>query len=367
MGELRYREAAGLLTDLLIDVRELRGSAVDAYLPVTYGYLGECYFQASQADRAVAPTAQALERASRCEDLEGVAAYLGNLYEIHRYLGQTSDAAQFAQRLAEVLARQGKAEEAERYARQAERVRAGEPLNRVVVDVDGQRFELAEVLRGQAGNVRFFFERNRLTLRPCADRTQEGERSAGAGRFDEALALFREAAQADRFDPQSHYQAGLTLLYLQRYNEAVREYEATEERAPGWFHCRSDLWLARQMVLGQVDHETFVAWHALQDGPLQPETKVRLAERALARAPDLALLHHLHGRSLRERGLAVQAEAALRRGLALAEEPDVRTRLLVDLGTLVRPDEKRRLLEEALQINGNLVAAATAAVVLAFE
>jgi tetratricopeptide (TPR) repeat protein len=99
MEELRYRETAELLTDLLIDVRGLRGSAADTYLPITYGYLGECYFQSAQADKAVAPTRQALELCERAGDAEGRLAYLGNLYEIHRYLGQAEEAAGYAERL----------------------------------------------------------------------------------------------------------------------------------------------------------------------------------------------------------------------------------------------------------------------------
>jgi hypothetical protein len=42
--------------------------------------------------------------------------------------------------------------------------------------------------------------------------------------------------------------------------------------------------------------------------------------------------------------------------------------LLVDLAVAVdRPEEKRALLQQAVAIQGNLVASATAAVVLAFE
>src|SRR5262245_19448372 len=59
--QIRYREAASLLTDLLIDMHEHKGTAADASLPVVLGTLGESYFHSGEAARAVAPTEQALE------------------------------------------------------------------------------------------------------------------------------------------------------------------------------------------------------------------------------------------------------------------------------------------------------------------
>jgi tetratricopeptide (TPR) repeat protein len=368
MEELHYAETASRLADLLIDVRGLKGSGVDAYLPVTYGLLGECYFQTGQADKAVAPTEQAQALCRRSGDSEGTVTYLGNLYEIHRYRGAAAAAAETATELADCLEQQGQADEAARYRRQAELVRHGEPLCRVIVNLDGRRLELDDLLHGKPGRVQFAYERNRLTLRPCSAWTTQGEKLAGQGRFEGALQLFEQASAADRYDPQCRYQAGLTLLYLQRYAEAVTAYEETEDRAAGWFHCRSNLWLARQMLAGKVSHEVFQMWHVLQDGPLNPQQKATLAEKALRQAPDLALLHQLYGKSLLALGQRPAAEKVLRRGLDCAEEPDIKTRILVDLAAVVADaGEKRRLLEEAVALNGNLVAAAMARVVLALD
>ncbi len=231
MAELRYQETSRDLEQLLDEVRDLRGSGADTYLPVTYGMLGECFFQSGQADRAVGPTEQALQGCRRVRDREGVTTYLGNLYEIHRYRGAAQRAADAAEELSEELARQGQSEEAERYRKQALLVRKGEPLNRVIVNLDGKRLELDEVLAGKPGRVQFAFERNRLTLRPATVWTGEGEKQAGQGRFEAALKLFQQAADADPYDPQCRYQAGLTLLYLGRCAEAVAAYDGTEERA----------------------------------------------------------------------------------------------------------------------------------------
>jgi tetratricopeptide (TPR) repeat protein len=363
--QLRYREAAQDLAEVLIDVSKLQGSGVDTYLPITYGYLGQCYFHGGEVQKAIAPVQRALELCEQQGDGEGVLTYLGNLYEIHRYLGQSQEAANFAGRLAEAFAQHGRGPEATRYRKQAVRVRDGEPRNRVVAVVNEQRFELDELPTIKDGRVQFAFERNRVTLQPAAILTSRGEKLAGEGQFDSALALFREAAQADPYDPHSRFLAGFTLLHLRRYGEAVESYQETEELAPGWFQCRADLWLAQELMLGKLEHQTFLALCLLQDGPQGPKEKVQLAQRALAEAPDLALLHLYHGKNLANLGRNVEGETAYRKGLACAVEPDVKTRLLVELGvTVSSPEEKTNLLQEATRLNGNLVAAATAALVL---
>jgi len=366
MDGYRYKRALDRLKGVLVTVRDLRGTGVDAYLPVTYGYLGECYFQSGLVDRAVEPTRQALDISSRIGDAEGVAAYLGNLYEINRYLGRTAQAADAAVQLSEHHDRHGNANEAARYRRQAELVRRGEPLVRVVVALGGRRYELDEPPAAVGGKVEFLLERNRLVLRPSAALTNKGEQEAQHGRFEQAVQRFAEAAQADRHNPQPHYQAALTNLYLQRYAAAVAQYEKTERRAPGWFHCRSGLWLARQLEGGKVSHQAFLAWHALEDGPMPPAQKVELAARTLKEA-DIAPLRLLHGRYLLRLGRRGEAAAALRRGLELADEPDVRTRLLVELSAVAADEaERRKLLEEAAALKGNLVASAMATLMLRF-
>jgi tetratricopeptide (TPR) repeat protein len=362
MGELRYREAAGLLADLLIDLRNQQGSAVDRYVPIAHGQLAACYFHGGESEKALPPMQNALALCEQHGDAEGVSAYLNGLYEVHRYLGQPEQAATTAERFAEVLAAGGQGAEAERWRKQARLVRAGEPLNRVVAVIEGRRFELDEAaLPGAEGRVQFVFERNRPTLRPAEVLGERGERLAAAGNFDEALAVFREAAAADRFAPHPHYLEGLTLLHLMRPGEAVAAYETTEALAPGWFNCRADGWLARQLALGNLDQRAFLAVGALEDGPQPPAEKVRLAEQALAIFPDLAPLHLFHGKNLAALRRRDEARAAFRKGLACRNEPDVRSRLLVQLALVEdSTEEKNRLLREACDPRGHLIAQATA-------
>jgi tetratricopeptide (TPR) repeat protein len=257
--------------------------------------------------------------------------------------------------------------EAARYRRQAALVFAGEPLNRVILSVDGQRKELEEVLAGTPGRLQFAFERNRLTLRQATAWTDQGEKQASLGRFEAGLELFHKAAAHDPFAPHPHYLAGLTYLFLGRYAEAVESYERTGELAPGWFHCRSDLWLAQQLLRGALSQEVFVLWHSVEEGGQRPQEKLLLADNGLRQAPDLALLHLARGKVLKGLGQGRQAEAAFRKGLLCVEESDSQTRLLVEVASVVADEaEKKRLLEQAVTVNGNLVAVATARVILAF-
>jgi tetratricopeptide (TPR) repeat protein len=247
MAQLRYLEARQLLTDLLIDVRGLEGSGVERYLPTTLGLLAECCYQGREAEKGVPHLEQALALCRQSGDADGVIAYLGNLYEVHRYLGRPEPAAEYAERLAAALGTRHHPAAA-RWRRQAALVRTGEPLNRVVALVGEERFELDELRLAEGQRVQFVFERNRLTLRPATEHARRGDELGQAGRYHEALAAFDEAAAADPFDPHARYLRAFTLLHLERYAEAVDGYQETERLAPGWFHCRADLWLAEQLA-----------------------------------------------------------------------------------------------------------------------
>src|SRR5262249_39210277 len=120
MADLRYPEARELLSDLLIDARNLQGSGVETYLPITLGRLGECYFQNREADKAQAPLERAPLWCGQQADAEGGGASLGSLYEAHRSLGQAEPAAANAGRLADALDQQGRKDDARRYRKQSE-------------------------------------------------------------------------------------------------------------------------------------------------------------------------------------------------------------------------------------------------------
>ena len=152
---------------------------------------------------------------------------------------------------------------------------------------------------------------------------------------------------------------------LGQYAKAVECYEATEKLAPGWFHCRSDLWLAQQLARKNSDNSMWLVLRELEDGNKTPAQKLKLAKMALVKSPELAPLHLLMGESLLKLDRRKDAEGSFRKGLISSHEPDFKTRLLVDLALVLESgEEKRRLLHEARELNGNLIAAAMAAVTL---
>jgi tetratricopeptide (TPR) repeat protein len=341
--------------------KEAAGRACFATGPLAarlHADLGECAFQLGEPVRALATTRKALRLA---RDTHLRVAIFGNLYEVYRYLGDNTAAAEVAAQLALVSG----GEEARRYSRQAALVRRGEPLVRVVAEVDGRRHEIEEVLEGIPGPVRLVYARNRLTLRLAEKWTREGEQLAQAGDFAEAMERYDAAMRLDPHTPEPAYQAGFVRGHEGRWDEARGYFETAERLAPGWFLGRSALALLRL----DLPDESFRLWHALAEGPLPHEAKRQLAEQALASTPPVGrtYFHHLHGKALQ--GLKrPEAERAFRIGLEHAAEPDLTTRLCVDLAAVVpSPQEKSRLLNRAVAINGDPVAVATARIVLAFE
>jgi hypothetical protein len=98
---------------------------------------------------------------------------------------------------------------------------------------------------------------------------------------------------------------------------------------------------------------------------MTPDQAVALAEATLARC-ELGAVRLALGDALAKVGRRAEAEASYRRGLAATDEPDTRTRLLVALANKADDRaERRKLLHAAIELSGNLVSAAMAAVMLA--
>jgi tetratricopeptide (TPR) repeat protein len=360
--DLRYGESIKALEALLPEMQKSQGRGADNYVAIAYGHLARSYLQNGEAGKALPATETALEMCLEQNDEEGIIIYLRGLYEVHRYLGSGKLAADYSDELADALQAQNQTYESERARTRANIARAGEPLNRVVVHIDGIQFELKEAPKVRNGTVRFSFERNRMSLRASDVLTEQGKRLIAQGAYEEALRRLREAARADEYDPDPYYHAGLGLLHLERYAEATKSYEATQERAPGWFHCSSMLWLARKLEAGGIHHEDFLAWRTLEDDDeMGAEEKVCLAEQALTATPALAVLHLHYGINLQASGRRDEALAAYRTGLRCCDEPQTRARLLVNLAVLDTNSHDRRVwLEEAAESKADLIAAATA-------
>ncbi len=159
----------------------------------------------------------------------------------------------------------------------------------------------------------------------------------------------------------------MVLCEQQLYSHAIEEYELCEKLAPGWYFCRSDLWVAHRLGLSAMPHEVFLGLRFLQDGPPDAAKRMELATRMRPQAHAVPLFALLFGKVLQEAGRPQEAADVWREALQGDVDSDVRTRLLVDLSTVEEDAGRRRqLLQEAVELNGNLVAAAGAALSLRF-
>jgi hypothetical protein len=98
--------------------------------------------------------------------------------------------------LATSLESQNRLDEARRYRSRSRLVRIGEPLNLLVVVVNGIQYELNEIGSSNDERIQFAFERNRITLRPATELTRQGEQLGSQGKYEESLDFFRDAARA---------------------------------------------------------------------------------------------------------------------------------------------------------------------------
>jgi tetratricopeptide (TPR) repeat protein len=337
------------------------------YHAVTHGRLSHALFATGKVDAAAEEMRIAFELSQQTGDNAGIAAGLRGMYDIHRYMGKFSEAADFAVQLSEQLAKMDATADSQYWAKQAARVRAGEPLCRVIFFVEDKQYELDEVPKITEGGLRYAFVRNRPPLGLCEGLMHRGIQVGKQAKFEEALELFRQAAVADPYDPNPHYQAAVTLMHLERAPQAVDAYDTVEKLAPGWFHSRGERWIASEIAAGRLEHAIFFVLRTeeMPDPAMTWEQKLALVDQAILRAGELAPLLLYRARCLMRLGKLEEAVPVLRAGLEKAENADLRTRILVDLQMLTPdPDEKRRLLTQAIELNGNLAAAAVARVTL---
>ncbi len=370
-----YRDAARLLQAIADETEGVRGSWVDEYLPVTLGMLGGAYFNAGLVERASEPTAKALSLCQETGDDEGVVAYLTNLHEIRRYLGESSDAATLARELADCI----EANDPSRAMRMRTRARlldAGEPALRVVVlspkdktpielDQLDQLDPLDEDDDTLLGGLQFAFERNRVTLACCGNLLAAGREHATRGRLAEAVTAFEEAAGVDRWTPDAPYLRGLALAEMGRFGDALAAYDRVGELAPGWHRVEEDRALVAQIAGGTLDPDALTIVREIEDGPRPPRAKIAVGLNALERFGDLARLHFALGRAYWSVDEHQEARDAWHRALERADNDSIKTRALAELGaTGLDHDEGVRFLHQAIDVDGELVATAMARVLL---
>ncbi len=108
----RFTEAIEILKNLANDVSKFQGSAVERYLPMVYGSLGESFFRSGNLDSACEATRVALEGCQRSGDIEGLVIYCGNLAEICSARGKDDEARYWLILTTNVMIQTGQVEQA---------------------------------------------------------------------------------------------------------------------------------------------------------------------------------------------------------------------------------------------------------------
>jgi tetratricopeptide (TPR) repeat protein len=355
---------------LIVEAREfiekaqtLRGHAARQNEAFLYGRLGELLFHSGRMGEAEGPFRAALRICQDINDDEGQRVYLNNLLEVYRYLGSTAAAVRTGEELVGLMDKQGI--NSRRLKKRIELMRGGEPVCRVVCVRDSEELELDEITRVSEGRYQFQFHRNRLQLQKAVALVRQGNELATSGKLADALEKYQEAMEVDPHDPDPVYQSGNCLLEMGAYGKGREAFEEVDRLAPGWFRCRSNLWLAAALEDGSVSDEEFRILRGLEDGGLPPEQAFPIAKQAVERFPNFAplylILGDLHGR----RDESAAAMACYRKGLELANEPDLESRLLCALAGLLPKGSKERaeLVTRAVSLKGSLVAQATASLI----
>ena len=359
MERLEYDQLIAEARSFLEQAKSLQGNAVRQNEAFLLGRLGELLFNSGKVSESIGPMRSALAVCREIGDAEGEFAYLNNLLEAHRYCGDVAEVVSTGEELIRFCERHGK--DAGPVRKRVQQFRAGEPLCRVVCARDGVELELDEITGPVSGRYEFRFKRNRLPLQRTEALTRQGNTLASAGQLADALEKYQAASEVDPHDPDPLYQSGTCLLHLGAYARARETFEEVERLAPGWFHCRSDRWLAEALENGTISDEEFQGLRALEDGGLDPATALEVARKAIDRYPNFAPFYLILGNLQRDRRETEAAIASYRDGLERVAEPDLESRLLCALAALLPKEspERQALIERALSLKGNLVAQAS--------
>lgn len=367
--ELKYSEALSLLEADETEMRKMEWVGDNEPLMLTLGTLGQLLFHAGQVERAIGLFEEVLANCRRIADLEGQGVYLRALFDACRYLDRGVAAAAWERELADLCEQTGAVEDAERHRRHAEQFPEGEPLLRMVLTVaadDGvvtwEVGDIPELAPEQRYNVMFL--RGRPGLIPGAILTQRGRALADAGDLDDALELFRQAAEADPLAPECRYLAAFTLLIQGKIDESIPLQEEVMALAPGWYDNEAWLDLSRR-IPHEIPAGVVSILRELDDGPLPPAQKAELAGRALLKMPRVALLHVHRGRALVALGRIEEAQQSYRAALeVVGADRSTQSVATLELSQTLEGEERLALLRAIMALEGGSLRARTFAAMM---
>lgn len=333
LGDKRPDEAVRVLEDLLVDLRRSQGSAVDDYTPKTLGLLGIAYFHCARFDKAIEVTEQAYLACKKLGDVEGIAAYCGNLEEISRQSGNAAEAERWRKEKENILAL------APHTPQEPKQDDASELIFR---DVNGRELRRGD-LQGYTGQVRWEIL-GKDNVPHQAEKLHQAGRNAGQrGDYDEALRQLSQAAELAPMWPYPVYDAAFTYLLKSDFDNALACYQKVDELAPrGFFTSKTALHTLHQEKTGHLPQGIYALYMTLE-WEASPEKKRQIVEQLLERCPAFAPAWkekaNLQQDSSERLGL-------IDRGLQCNPDPETRGVLLIDKAlVLAHQGQKQKAVE----------------------
>ena len=84
---------------------------------------------------------------------------------------------------------------------------------------------------------------------------EQGMSLGQTGDFKKAEAAFRAATRAAPQEPYPHYELGFTLFMIGKINDALEEFERTNELSCGFFLVQSETYFCEQIICGKMSAE----------------------------------------------------------------------------------------------------------------
>jgi tetratricopeptide (TPR) repeat protein len=202
-------------------------------------------------------------------------------------------------------------------------------------------------------------------LREAMRAFESGWAHSAAGRLEPAEAAFLEASRLAPGWANPHYQLGYVHLRGRRYEQAVQEFERTEQSSPGYFMVREYLHLARRLAEGRLRFEAFHLFErATTAEPVDPDAVITLCRRALELSPEFPSARLVLGRAYARKRDYENALAELRS--AIDTEPDNSTlcNALFARGSIFMArgmaEQAVREFEMVIELNGSPIATRSA-------
>jgi tetratricopeptide (TPR) repeat protein len=225
----------------------------------------------------------------------------------------------------------------------------GEPLNRMIVTIGNQDFELSELKAATlpfSGNIKFGFKRNRRNIPLSEYYMNLGKNYGSQGQYERAVEMFKKAHEVDPYRPDSKYEEGYTLLKVGKGDEAAKAYQKCKELAPSWYNVNFDCWIAEQLRDGKLIKEDVDIIMMLVDGTLKGGIDY---DMLIQKMPNVPRLYYLLGKQQESSNLAA-AMNSWKKGLTMEGiDIDTKTRLLLSLS-----EEIEEYLDECVALKGHL-------------